>query len=65
MKLVGVYNDGQRDVPIESEITFWILPWKILLGLLIVLVLVGLGIWTIGRRAYSGAAHKLHSLRKK
>lgn len=65
VKLVGVYNDGQRDVPIESEITFWILPWKILLGLLIVLVLVGLGIWTIGRRAYSGAAHKLHSLRKK
>ncbi len=30
-KLVAVYNDGQRDVPIEKEISFWVLPWRTML----------------------------------
>lgn len=65
VKLVGVYNDGQRDVPIESEITFWVLPWKILLGLLVIITLVGLGLWTLGRKAFGGVAHRLRTLHKK
>ncbi|MEO5950706.1 MAG: hypothetical protein ABIQ04_04625 [Candidatus Saccharimonadales bacterium] len=45
-KLVGVYNDGQRDVPIESEITFWVIPWKA------ILMLIGfiIAVWFIGRK---------------
>lgn len=27
-KIVAVYNDGQRDVPIEKIITFWVIPWR-------------------------------------
>ncbi|HEX4662473.1 MAG TPA: hypothetical protein VH144_02570 [Candidatus Saccharimonadales bacterium] len=46
-KAVVVYNDGTRDVPMVAEVGFWIIPWKILLGVLVVLVLVGLGFWTI------------------
>ncbi len=29
--LVLVYNNGQYDVPLENQISFWILPWKIIL----------------------------------
>jgi hypothetical protein len=50
-KLVAVYSDGQRDVPIEQEITFWVLPWKILLGLLVIVVFTGFGAWSFIQRA--------------
>ncbi len=49
-KLVAVYNDGTRDVPVVGEVSFWIIPWRILLGVLVVLLLVGFAIWTILRR---------------
>ena len=36
-KLVAIYNDGQRDVPIQKEITFWVIPWRTILALLVVI----------------------------
>ena len=45
-KLVAIYNDGQRDVPVLAEVTFWVIPWKIMLGVLVVILLVGFGIWS-------------------
>jgi hypothetical protein len=27
-KVVAVYNDGQRDVPVEKAVTFWVIPWR-------------------------------------
>jgi len=44
-KLVAVYNDGARDVPIQSEVTFWVIPWKSISLLLVVLV----ALWYVGR----------------
>lgn len=41
------YNDGVRDVPLEASITFWVIPWKIILGTLAVLLILSLGIFTI------------------
>jgi hypothetical protein len=38
-KLVAIYNDGQRDVPIEREVTFWVIPWR---SILILLAVIGL-----------------------
>jgi hypothetical protein len=49
-KLVAVYNDGTRDVPVQSEISFWVIPWKLLLGALAILLLVLLGLWFIVAR---------------
>jgi hypothetical protein len=46
-KLVAIYNDGQRDIPVYSEISFWVIPWKILLGLFIAALLVGVGVWSL------------------
>src|SRR4029079_15627581 len=51
-KMVLVYNDGRHDIPINGQVSFWVVPWKILLVLLIILGLVGIGLWTIGRNVY-------------
>jgi hypothetical protein len=52
-KLVGVYNDGSRDIPLEAQIYFWVIPWKIILGFIIVLVVLVIGIWTIIKKSLS------------
>ena len=54
-KLVAIYNDGQRDIPIEQEISFWVIPWKILLGFLVVILLLGFAMWSIIRKFIRGA----------
>lgn len=36
--LIMVYDNGERDVPIEARVSFWVFPWKIMgIGSLIVL----------------------------
>ncbi len=54
-KLVAVYNDGQRDIPVVGEVGFWVIPWKILLGVLLVVVLVGAGVWSIASKVMRGS----------
>lgn len=46
-KVVAIYNDGQRDVPVMGEVGFWVIPWKIILGVLVVVGLIGAGVWSI------------------
>lgn len=29
-KLVMVYDDGARDVPLEAEVSFWVMPWRLI-----------------------------------
>lgn len=50
-KVVAIYNDGQRDVPVVGEVSFWVIPWKLLLVLLVIILLVGAGIWSITSKA--------------
>jgi hypothetical protein len=50
-KLVAVYNDGEHDVPINAEVTFWVIPWRIILGILVLLLIIIIGIWTIFRNS--------------
>lgn len=54
-KLVAVYDDGHRDVPLQAETTFWVFPWQMLLGILAILALVGAGIWSLVRGVVRGA----------
>jgi hypothetical protein len=51
-KLVAVYNDGTRDVVIERVVSFWVIPWKLLLGALVVLLLVAAGLWSVVRSIF-------------
>lgn len=48
-KIVAIYNDGQRDVPVTGEVTFWVIPWKLLLGALVFLLLIVGGLWSLVR----------------
>ncbi|MBC7582080.1 hypothetical protein H7097_04430 [Aeromicrobium sp.] len=50
-KLVAVYDDGQRDVPITSEVTFWVIPWRMLLILVVILAIILVGVATILRKS--------------
>lgn len=53
-KLVAVYNDGGHDVPIEGQISFWVIPWKLILGALVVAALVIYGLWSLIRKIIRG-----------
>lgn len=33
--LLAVYDNGQKDVPFEASTTFWVLPWKLLGGIVL------------------------------
>ncbi len=45
--LVMVYDTGKEDVPLNATVSFWVIPWKILLVAFAVLVLVLFGLRSI------------------
>jgi len=30
-KMLLIYDDGKKDVPIEAEVSFWVMPWRLLI----------------------------------
>jgi hypothetical protein len=47
-RLVAVYaDDFGRDVPVTSEITFWVIPWRALLVFLLLLAVFGFAIYNL------------------
>lgn len=42
--LLLVYDNGSRDVPLEATVSFWVVPWKILLGAFILIYFAFLGV---------------------
>lgn len=42
--LVFIYDNGERDIPTEAVVSFWVIPWKILLVILFVSLLALLGL---------------------
>jgi hypothetical protein len=44
---IAVYNDGTADVPLEASVTFWVIPWKLLLVALIVAIILLIGLKSI------------------
>jgi len=49
-KLVLAYNNGSRDVPITAVVSFWVIPWKVLLVGLVLLILILIGLYAIGKK---------------
>ena len=39
-RLVLVYNNGKQDIPINAVVSFWVIPWKLMLGVLFVIILL-------------------------
>lgn len=52
-KLLLIYDDGKRDVPIEGEVSFWVVPWRLLLVLLVVAIFFFIGIRSTARNIYN------------
>jgi hypothetical protein len=51
--LVMVYNNGQSDVPITGTLSFWVIPWR-LIGLVVLLVAgPALGVYIIMRHRFN------------
>jgi hypothetical protein len=44
--LLLVYDDGQRDVPIEAKLDFWVIPWRIIAGVLVISLLLFVGLYS-------------------
>lgn len=51
-KLVMAYNDGKRDIPVEGTVSFWVIPWRLLGGLLLVLFVLGYGLLGMLRNSW-------------
>jgi archaellum component FlaF (FlaF/FlaG flagellin family) len=49
-KIVAVYNDGRGDVPLIGETSFWVIQWVLLIGVIVLIGLIGIGLWTIIRK---------------
>lgn len=45
--LLMVYDNGERDVPIESQVSFWVIPWKALLVAGLVVLMLGYGVFSL------------------
>lgn len=59
--LLLVYDNGERDVPLESSVSFWVVPWRILAGGLVVAALALLGL----RSVIMPVIHKITALIKR
>lgn len=44
-KAALVYDDGKGDIATEAEVTFWVIPWRIIGVGFVVVLLVGAGLW--------------------
>jgi hypothetical protein len=42
--LLMVYDNGQRDIPLEATVSFWIFPWKIVIAAVVILYFAFIGL---------------------
>jgi hypothetical protein len=50
--LTLAYNNGVRDIPLTADISFWVIPWKLLIGIGIIGLLLLVGVISVGRNIY-------------
>ncbi len=51
-RLLLAYDDGVRDVPLEASLSFWVIPWRIIGGALVIFALVITGLWSNLKKIY-------------
>jgi hypothetical protein len=47
--LVMVYSNGSQDIPVQAVVSFWVIPWTLIIIALIILLIIGFGLWAIAR----------------
>lgn len=55
-KAVLVYNNGSSDVPVVSSVSFWVMPWWLLVCCLVLLVVLVMGLIGWGRLIFKGTS---------
>lgn len=63
-KLVMTYNDGTREIPVVATLSFWVIPWKLLSVVAVIVVLLVIGLYTSGHRIADRTFNKLKQVRK-
>ncbi len=56
--VVMVYDDGKRDIPLEASVSFWVIPWRFLLAVALLVTLMLAGAWALVRAARPGRRNK-------
>jgi hypothetical protein len=46
-KLLLVYDDGKKDVPVEATVEFWVMPWRLILYILLALAFPAIIVYLI------------------
>ena len=57
-RLVMIYNDGKGDVSTEARLTFWVIPWRIIVPIVFLIILVLAGAWALFIRPASRSLKK-------
>lgn len=53
-ELVIAYDDGERDVPLTASVDFWIIPWRIILAVVVILAVFVFGLVMMTRGILKG-----------
>lgn len=51
-QLTLVYSNGLRPIPIYGVVSFWVIPWKLMLFTLFLLLIIGAGLWSMFSKIY-------------
>jgi len=63
--LTLIYNNGSRTIPLSAVVSFWVIPWKLLLLALVIVALFSFGFWSIGRSIFRRARGVRTKIRRK
>jgi hypothetical protein len=44
-----VYDNGTRDVPMEAYVSFWVVPWRVIIFAILILVGPALAVYLLMR----------------
>lgn len=56
--LLLAYDDGNRDVPLQAYIDFWVIPWRIILFGGVMIILIGFGLNSVIKTVFGGFKKK-------
>lgn len=57
-ELVAIYNNGSQDIPVQGQVSFWVLPWTLILILMLAASLILFAIWTIAKKIIGTAKRR-------
>ena len=46
-RLIVIYDDGKGDVSTEARLSFWVIPWRIIAVISVIILLVAGGLWAL------------------